>query len=350
MNKKKNMLVILLVTLMVFLSDFSLVYAADGYRNIKAWFGDINILNNGEKIGDHVPKFMVDGLIYVPIQKVGEIFDKNWSWDQVTHTMRFTDNPSKQNFNQKQNNMMMFMRLFEKEEKIKELEEKVKTLETKLEGKKEVTDLDDLEKDIKDKYDEIDDVEVNDIDLDDKGNDVEVKIEIDLDKDEREWKRVSESELEDYLENIYDEIKYAVEDLDDVKGEIETKSRKYDDIEFIFNSRGQVRFDLDNDSVNDLENELEDEYDKIDDEVRVDFELRGDKDKIYVDIQIESDHEDDDFDDLSRSDVENYIKDLCRDILDEFDDADIDGKIEDSDGYKEVKFDVDLGYDLDIDW
>jgi len=74
--------------------------------------------------------------------------------------------------------------------------------------------------------------------------------------------------------------------------------------------------------------------------------LDGDEDKIEVEIEIDLDEYQDEFDDLSDSDFERLVEDIVEDIWAEFDDADVTGKIIDSDtGKKKYDFEGDVDED-----
>lgn len=101
------------------------------------------------------------------------------------------------------------------------------------------------------------------------------------------------------------------DEIDDLK---DRKSSKDDDVD---------------DRIDDLETDLNDDYGDYE---GLDWEitLGGDEDEITVDIEIDLDEYQDDFDDLTKSELRRLVKDICNDIWEEFDDADIEGEIIDS--------------------
>lgn len=79
------------------------------------------------------------------------------------------------------------------------------------------------------------------------------------------------------------------------------------------------------DDLEELEDELNDDYDKYYN-VRLEFTLTGDEDEIEVEIEAD----DDDWkDNISSSRERKLFEDVCEDILDEFDDAEITGTVKD---------------------
>lgn len=87
------------------------------------------------------------------------------------------------------------------------------------------------------------------------------------------------------------------------------------------------------DDLNDLEDQLNDDYSDFED-IEFDIKLDGDKDDIQVEISFDGGEYLDEWDALSNSKIEDYLQDIVNDILDEFDGADIEGFIEDSDSNK----------------
>lgn len=87
--------------------------------------------------------------------------------------------------------------------------------------------------------------------------------------------------------------------------------------------------DDDDEDIDDLEDDLNDDYGDYED-LEWDIQLDGDKDDISVEIEIDLDDYDDEWNDLTTSDKEDFLQDICDDILDVFEDADIEGEIIDS--------------------
>lgn len=90
-----------------------------------------------------------------------------------------------------------------------------------------------------------------------------------------------------------------------------------------------------NSDVDDLEDDLNDTYEKWK-KIEWEIVLKGDEDDIDVTIKVDLDEFKSKYEDLSDSEIKKFIKDICDDIWDEFDDADIDGTIYDTDGREDL--------------
>ncbi|WP_289137601.1 copper amine oxidase N-terminal domain-containing protein [uncultured Brevibacillus sp.] len=127
--------------------------------------------------------------------------------------------------------------------------------------------------------------------------------------------------LQSKIDSLNKEIADLEDDLD--------KKKNNDDDDF-------------DDRLSDLEKQLNKDYDDFRD---LDWEitLDGDEDEIEVEIEIDLDEYQDEFDDLDDDDFEELVEDIVSDIWDEFDDADVTGKIIDSDtGKKKYSFEGDV--------
>ena len=103
--------------------------------------------------------------------------------------------------------------------------------------------------------------------------------------------------------------------------------------------------------LDDLEEQLNDDYGKYKN-IKFKIALSGDEDEITVKISVDLDDYGDKWKKLSSKDKKNYLQDICDDILDEYEDADIEGYIKDSSRsgtYKLVTFSVDSDGDVDMD-
>ncbi|MDN9010488.1 copper amine oxidase N-terminal domain-containing protein [Brevibacillus laterosporus] len=87
-----------------------------------------------------------------------------------------------------------------------------------------------------------------------------------------------------------------------------------------------------NSDVRDLEDDLNKKFGKWE-KIKWNFDLSGDEDDLDVTIEIDLGDYKDEYKDLSESEIKKFIKKVCEFIWDErdFEDADIDGKIYDTD-------------------
>ncbi|MEJ8547408.1 stalk domain-containing protein [Brevibacillus borstelensis] len=122
-----------------------------------------------------------------------------------------------------------------------------------------------------------------------------------------------------------------------------------DDISDLKDKKSSKKDDVD-DRMDDLENDLNYDYGDYED-IDWNITLSGDEDDISVEIEIDLDKYQDEFDDLTKSDLRKLVKDICNDIWEEFEDADIDGEIIDSyDDDTEYEFTGDgSNHDIEFD-
>ncbi|MFD2368991.1 stalk domain-containing protein [Brevibacillus sp. GCM10020057] len=114
--------------------------------------------------------------------------------------------------------------------------------------------------------------------------------------------------LKSQIEDLNDEIDNLEDDLADYKNN--------DDDDF-------------DSELSDLEDQLNDDYGDYED-LEWDISLDGDEDKIKVEIAIDFDDYEDEYDDLSEKKLKSLVEDIVNDIWDDFDDSDIKGTIIDS--------------------
>ena len=302
-------------------------FASGTRKMLEAWYMNVKIVSNGQQVYTDIEPFIVDGTTYVPVRMIANIFNKDVQWDQANYTVYISDKPG-QNVNYL--NMMLQM----KDNEIKNLEEEIKKLKEKDKGSD--IDLDDLEDDLNDYYDEYKGVAF-DINLSGDEKDITVKIEFDLKKDRTAWNKLTDSNIKSYLQDICDDI------LDEFpKADIEgyfkdnsgtTSSKLY---KFTVTSKGKVSLDSEDDDddvdLRDLEDDLNDMFYDYFAEFEVEIELEGDEDEIIFNVYMDYDRYDDEWDDLRDRDIEYFMEDIYMEIEEEFEDADIVGYIYDWDG------------------
>ena len=85
-------------------------------------------------------------------------------------------------------------------------------------------------------------------------------------------------------------------------------------------------------SLSDLRSELRKDYDELGKVDINDIKLTGDSDKVTVNIDVDLDDYDDEWEDLTDSKIKSWVADICEDIQDYYDDdTSITGKIKDID-------------------
>ncbi|UFJ42098.1 copper amine oxidase N-terminal domain-containing protein [Brevibacillus humidisoli] len=89
------------------------------------------------------------------------------------------------------------------------------------------------------------------------------------------------------------------------------------------------------DQIDELEDDLNDDYGDYEG-LEWDIKLDGDEDNIEVEIEIDLGEYQDDWENLSKGDKEELVEDICDDIWNEFEDAEIEGTIYDTDDDDEL--------------
>jgi catabolite regulation protein CreA len=110
--------------------------------------------------------------------------------------------------------------------------------------------------------------------------------------------------------------------------------------------------DDDDEDIADLEDQLNDDYDEIGDVAIDKLDLSGDEDDLDVEIEVDLDEYDSEWEDLSDSNIKSWIKNMVNEIQDELsDDTGVDGEIIDNDSDDVlVEFNKDGDDDLEVDF
>ncbi|MFZ5966098.1 MAG: stalk domain-containing protein [Bacillota bacterium] len=327
MLKVKNKVIAFTIILSIFLLPYGLNgYAEQVKKTVDAWYNNIKIVVNGTEVQMPFEPFIVDGRTYVSVSALANIFNKDVQWDGTQ---------SKVIINDKADPTITLLndRIIQKDIEIAQLQAMVNDLETQLANAQTYSaDLGDVEDDLEDEYSEYEDIEFT-IYLDGDEDDIEVEIYVDLDEYESEWDDLSSSDIKSYLQDIIDDILDAFEDAD-IEGFIKDSYSKDVLVDFYGDSDGDVVTDIsdvDDTDLDDLEEALDDEYYDYFDDIGLSVELEGDEDDITFYVNIAYDTYEDEWDDLSESDIEDLMEDIYEDISDEFEDADVVGYIYDID-------------------
>ena len=343
-NKKFRKIAILVAVMMLVMSFSSTGFASWLDQTIKASYRNISVYVNGTMkqaktaTGAVVEPFIVDGTTYVPLRGIAEMLGYQVNFNPTTYRIDITGTDIS----------ALTARIIQQEATIKSLEAKLAAQEV---------DLEDLEDQLKDDYDEIEGIDIEDIVLDGDEDDIEVEIYVDLDTTALydDWMDLTDSEIEDFLQDIVDDILDEFPDAD-ITGFIEDEFDDDELEEFYINSKGNVVLGSGSSSsgdLADLEDQLKDDYTDIEGFDIEDIILDGDEDDVEVEVYVYLNNADyaDWMDDVSDAEVESFLQDIVDDILDEFPDADITGFIEDEyDDEKLVDFDIDSNGDVDVDF
>lgn len=328
---KKKVAVIITTFLALSLFFTSVAFAQDAFKNLKAWFGDIKIFVNNQQVQMDTKPFIVDGTTYVPVRAMSNIFNKNVNWDGPNLRIDITDKPD-------QNTAYiayLSQQLTERQNRVNELEAKVAQLEAGLATTKKgysytIRQLEDY---LNDEYGLYEKIEF-DIELYGDKDGIRVEVYVDLDDYYSKWNSLSNSKIEDYIENIVDDILNNFRDAD-VTGFIEDSYEDEKLLKFYLNTKGKLVVDTKYDKyiydIDDMENYLNRNHD-YHRGVYFDIALSGDKDEIRVYVSTSED----DLDYLDTNEIKDYLEKLYSEIINEYPDADVYGYIEDD--YTEYYF------------
>lgn len=300
-------------------------FAAEAQKKLTAVYSDIVIKFNGSTVSTDsaTEPFIVNGTTFVPVRLIGEATGSTVTWDQTTKTINIADDSSA---NQETVNSLT-QQLAEAQIQLADKEAEIAELTSQLAAALEddEADIDDLESDIQDDYEDYEDTEAS-ISLSGDEDEIEVTIEVDEDG----WDDLSTSEQTSYLQDIADDILDVYEDAA-VEGTVEN-----DDSDtlasFETDSSGDVDMVDEDMDIGDLEDQLNDDWGDYQD-VNWDIYVSGDEDEMTIEVYVAEE----DWDELSTTNINNFQDNVMDDAEDAFPDADIEGII----------YSVDDGSELD---
>ncbi len=344
---KKTGVKILVLVMIIFLVSMTFISIGAeqlGFsKTLEVWYGAVKVNYNNLDLTRQLQPVVINGVTYLPLSKVSNTFNKSVSWNNATKTITLKDKESLEVNDLKR-------QLSDKEARIEYLENKLNVLKDVLndgtigrstsrnnynyndDDDDDIDDeLDDIEDDLNDDYDEYNDVDLE-YSLSYKNN--KVVVEIDTDKDD--WEDdLSSGRRKTIYKNVCEEIQDNIDDAD-IRGFVKDGSRTV--AEFYTSFEGKP-VEGKND-VGDIEDELnekliDNDFGRLDDIDNDDLyiELDGDEDDIKFYINIDLDDYDDEWEDLDKDDIEDFMADIYDEIEDEnyFDDADIEGYFYDTD-------------------
>lgn len=332
MKYGKKRLVALATSAIICFSTATAIYAAPTTKTLKAIFNGIKISYNGQIKTDEKEPFIVDDTTYVPIRMVGELVGKTVTWDGVNKQIIITDNASSSPDQSQQISSLtsqLALRTREvaqlKEEKTA-LEEQIAALQNKNNKSNVATDLDELEEQLIEDYEEYEDIEF-DIQLSGDEDEIDLKIRVDLDDFDREWDDLSERDIEDYIEDICADI-WDVYDDADIEGYIyDTDSREYL-VEFESDKRQRLKFEfIESADIADLEYELDRYYRNYFSDIRLSVEVDGDEDDVVYNVRVDYSVYDTEWEALTDTQIINFMSSIYDDVEDALPDAEIEGYV-----------------------
>lgn len=318
MFKKKKMVIAFVVMLSILIlpaAQYS--HASVLKKTVDAWYRDIKIVANGTQVQMPLEPFIMNDSTYVPVRAISEILGKNVAWDGATSSITITDKPGS-------NVAVLNNTIMQQNAEITRLKAEIADLKEQLDDAESSSgDLSDLEDELQDDYyDYFDDIEF-DISLDGDEDDIQVEITFDGDDYRDAWDDLSDSEINDFLQDMADDILNEFDDAD-IEGTVEDTDNDDVLVEFTVDSDGDVSTDGAVD-IDDLEDELNDDYESYFDDFDISITLSGDEDNIKFYVYTDAD----DWDTLDSGDIEDFMEAVYDDISDEFDDATIKGYVYD---------------------
>lgn len=321
---KRRFALITLILLLVAAIAAPPTLAAGSEKYLKANYG-VQILYNSQILTSTKQPFIVDGTTYVPLRMLMDSFgDKQIVWDDISKRVLITSGIS-------QMETLYMQQIASRNTQITELQNKVKTLEAQLAAAEDAADdvdLDNLEDDLNDDYEDFEGLDLS-ITLSGDNEEITLKIAI----DDVDWDTLTATEKEDLLQDICDDIWDEAGDAD-IVGTVKEGTTLLDR----FSVEADDDVSLDDLDLDALEDELNDDYWDYE-SLDFQFSLSGDEDEITVDIDIDAD----DWDDLSTSDQEELLQDICEDLWDEAPDADIEFSVN-----NDTLTTIDAGDDVDL--
>lgn len=311
MKSKKLFFTCVVSVLIVTFGFVTVVSAASTKKMLEAWYGAKIIYNNQELISDVQP-FIVNGTTYVPLRMLMNTIGKDISWDGVNSKVLIADRPNTTEID-------LRTQLSIKDVQISDLQAKISALEKKGSSSSGSSDLSDLEENLNDDYEDYKSKSFE-ITLDGDEDDIEVEIIV----SSSDWNGLSSSTQTTLLQNICDDIRDEYDDAR-ITGTVRRSSSSSSVLTYFYlSSNNTVRVNNDEDILN-LEQELDETYyDEFDDyDIPVYVVLSGDEDDLECRVYFKYSSYDDEWTDMSDSEIRNLMADIYSDIEDEFDNAKI---------------------------
>lgn len=307
-------------------------FAATGTKSLSAIFRNIKLNVNGKILQASEEPFIINGRTYVPLRVVGEALGAWVDWNPKTSVITISGTSA---------NKALEEQLYQKDIQIAQLQlqiEKLKKSQSTDPGKSDKS-LSSLRNELRKDYDELGDVDIDDIRLTGDSDDITVNIDVDLDDYDDEWEDLTDSKIKSWVGKICNDIQDYYDDDTYITGKIRDIDSK--DTLVTFNKRGTKSLSIDyKDSkyrgkggdIRDLEDELVADYKKLGSVKIDDIFVGGGKSKVTVEIRVDLDDYADEWEDLANSKIRGWLQDICEDIQDFYnDDTQIVGEIVDID-------------------
>lgn len=312
----KKRIIIGLLALSLILVLAVTAWATSGTVPINVTYRDIKIVSNGNAVTADATMgepFIYNGRTYLPIRMAAEALGLQVDWLDWANMVTITGSSSAQE-------------VAALKAEIADLKEQLAEARDSGSG-----DLDDLEEQLIDDYDTIGDVDIEDITLDGDEDDVDVEIEVDLGDFEDEWADLDDSDIKDWLGDLVSDIQDELSDDTYVSGRIIDIDSDEVLVKFIKDGDSSLKVTFYDDDYRDGSSSG-DEDDAIDALEETSFDVDNieftvttvsyDDDDESVSVKLTADGDVvDDWNDLEiDGDLEDYIIEICEDIVNIFDD------------------------------
>lgn len=314
----KKRIIIGLLALSLILVVAAAAWATSGTVPINVTYRDIKIVSNGTVVTADASlgePFIYNNRTYIPIRMAAEALGLNVDWVDWANMVTITGSSSAQ--------------------EVAALKAEIADLKEQLAEAEGGGDLGDLEEQLIDDYDSIGDVDIDDITLDGDEDDVDVTIEVDLADFDSEWADLSDSDIEDWIDDLVSDIQDEFSEDTVIDGVIIDIDSDDDLVEFFKDADEDLEVDyFDEDyrdgggssDASDVEDAIDgDSYDVSDLDFTV-TDISYDEGDEEVTAELTAD--DDIFDDWNDLDYSDDIEDdviyICDDIANAFDDEGFD--------------------------
>lgn len=312
---KKRIIIGLLVAALV-LTIAVAANATTGAKQIEATYRNIVIMANGSVVqaqpGMGEPFIVTsEGRTYVPIRMAAEAMGLSVEWVDWLNAVQIKGSTSSA--------------------ELEALKAENAALKDKIAKLEKGGDLSDLEDDLNSDYDELGDVAIEDISLDGDEDNVDVEIEVDLDDYGDEWQDLSDSDIEDWIEDLVGDIQDELSDDTYVSGKIIDIDS--DDTLVKFNKNGDSSLKVAFYDEDYRDGGSGSDVDDVIDDLKGDSYRAGGVKFVISSISYNEDGEsvtvkvtsnDSDSRDVDSSDLEDAADEIYGDIESAFDDEDID--------------------------
>lgn len=314
---KKRIIIVLLVTA-VLLTIAVAANATTATKQIEATYRNIVIMANDSVVqaqpGMGEPFIVTsEGRTYVPIRMAAEAMGLTVEWIDWLNAVRITGSTSSA----------------ELEAELEALKAENAALRDKIARLEEKGgDLSDLEDDLNSDYDELGDVEIDDISLDGDEDEVSVTIEVDLRDYEDEWADLTDSDIKNWLADMIGDIQDELSDDTYVSGKIIDTDSDDTLVKFSKNGGSSLKVTFYDEDYRGSGSDVDDVIDDLVGDrygaggVRFEISsIKYDEDDESVTVKVTSD--DSDSQDVDSSDLRDAADEIYDDIKSAFDDEDI---------------------------